>query len=92
MGTLGNQPARNFRERDYWADALDLIDTANRTGVSLDQMIEIAKVAEMRRANNLAASDGDFRDEHAAGYGDCLNGIRDALVELAAAVSDRGAS
>lgn len=86
MGTLGNQPARNFRDKDYKLWALDLIDTAKRAGVTLDQMIEIAKVAEMHRANDLAAADGDFRDEHAAGYGDCFNGIRDALIDVAAAL------
>ena len=79
MGTLGNQPARSRQEQDYKTWAISLIDTAKSAGVTLDQMIEIAKVAEMHRANDLAAADGDFRDEHAAGYGDCLNGIRDAI-------------
>ncbi len=85
MGMLGNQPARNYRKQDYTYWVRELNRIAEAEGISLDQVIEVAKVAEMSRANDIAVSDGDFRDEQMGGFGELLHDLNETLARIAEA-------
>jgi len=45
---------------------------------------------ELQRQNDISVQDGDYRDEHAGGFGDRLVGIAGAVGEVAAALRESG--
>jgi hypothetical protein len=86
MGTLFEQPVRD-RQHVTARDVLDHIDTmknvAREADISLDQAIEVWRVMEQARANNLAVSNGDIHDEQMAGIGIGLEDMATALSNMA---------
>ena len=86
MGTLFEQPVRD-QQHVTARDVLDHIDTmknvAREADISLDQAIEVWRVMEQARANNLAVSNGDIHDEQMAGIGIGLEDMATALSNMA---------
>ena len=83
MGTLGNQPERNFYRGDLDSFLGGLKEIAAKYKVSIEAVIEAKKVLEMERRNDLYAANGDYFDEQMGGFGDRLS-------EIASAIGDRG--
>ena len=82
MGTLGNQPEREpFRVDSKLLEGFlsTAVTLAQRYGISVDAVVAAKHALELERQNSIAIQDGDFRDEHAAGIGECLREIADAL-------------
>lgn len=75
MGTLFKQ-----EPRPYYANSIDDIDEqikimgalSKAHKIPLDQVISIAHVLELRRANDLYAYNGDAFDEQMQGFGELL--------------------
>ena len=91
MGTLFEQPVRD-RQHVTARDVLDHIDTmknvAREADISLDQAIEVWRVMEQARANNLAVSNGDIHDEQMAGIGIGLEDMATGLNGMTTALSN----
>jgi len=83
VGTLGNQPEREFYRDDLDSCVGELIEIANKYKVSLDTVVEAKKAMEMQRRNDLYAANGDYFDEQMGGFGDKLS-------EIASAISENG--
>ncbi|MBP5996969.1 MAG: hypothetical protein KA535_03375 [Azonexus sp.] len=91
MGTLGNQPPRQYCNvtRADTDDALDFVkELASKHKVSISDVIALMSVLEHNRANDIAVKDGDFRDEHAGGYGENMALIGEALGSIAQALHE----
>lgn len=71
MGTLFEQPARKDGREDINGLVFDVISIV-KEGFDENQAIEILKIAEMRRKNNLYQMNGDIHDEQLSGFGDLL--------------------
>lgn len=82
MGTIGNQPVRPQDKIDEW-DMVAKIDmlkkTAKLSGCKFSEVIEIYKARVEERKIDVMITDGDYRDEHMGGIGDCLDSIAEAL-------------
>lgn len=91
MGTLFEQPVRD-RQHVTARDVLDHIDTmkavAQEANISLDQAIEVWRVMEQARANNLAVANGDVHDEQMADFGHMLNSATMALDGITTALNN----
>lgn len=85
MGMIGNQPPRwdGLDESDLMATIEHYKEVAKKTGLTLEQVLRVNKINLQRLAIMVAVQDGDYRDEHAAGYEDCLDEIAQALQSVA---------
>jgi hypothetical protein len=85
MGIVGNQPLRQSH-RIHGEDAeqfLELVaDLCNQTGMEPRDVVAAFHVLELRRANNIAVEDGDYRDEHIKGLCDAIENISTRLLEI----------
>lgn len=82
MGKVGRQPARswytsNFEDLEAFLDYVG--DMAHKFQLDHKDVISAIRVLELRRANNIAVEDGDFRDEHIAGLCEAINNLGDRL-------------
>jgi protein-disulfide isomerase-like protein with CxxC motif len=82
VGTVFKQPVRD-RHHVTARDVLDHIDTlkavAQEAGISLDQAIEVWRVMEQARANNIAVANGDVHDEQMAGFASILEAANEVI-------------
>lgn len=82
MGVVGDQPRRDFFGSQFEI-ACDIAETAqdvaHRFGIEMSDAIRLFHIVELRRANNIAVQDGDYRDEHIAGICDALNGLKKGM-------------
>jgi hypothetical protein len=83
MGTLENQPERSYFEAANEGDYLKSTLTPYAyERITVRDLIEAKKALEMHRANDIAVQDGDYRDEHAAGYAEKLDQIASGLGDI----------
>jgi hypothetical protein len=80
MGKVGHQPERNrytsnFEDLEAFLDYVG--DMAHKFQLDYKDVISALHVLELRRANNIAVEDGDFRDEHIAGICEAINNLAD---------------
>ena len=54
-----------------WA-AEDIQNVSDKTGLTINQVIEIRKILEEERKNNISISNGDVLDEQMAGFGELI--------------------
>jgi len=80
MGTLFNQEPRSYC-KPLEGEAYDLIDEIERVGSetakSFDQVLDVYKILEQRRKNDLAVQNGDIWDEQMHGFGELLQSLID---------------
>ena len=82
MGTLGNQPERNyFRVQNDDLDAFleTAAKLAKKHSTTIESVIEAKRVLETERRNSILSLAGDYHDEQIGGFGDILSRIADAL-------------
>jgi hypothetical protein len=82
MGTLFDQPERNYRtveSSNLTAFLRDASEVAKKLGVTVPDVIAAAHVLEIRRRNDLYVANGDVFDEQVAGLGHLLQEITSAL-------------
>jgi hypothetical protein len=80
MGKVGHQPERkwysnNFEDAEEFLDFVG--DMAHKFRFDYKDVISALHVLELRRANNIAVQDGDYRDEHIAGICEAINNLAD---------------
>ncbi len=86
MGTLYDQPNRDYREVEAESDLeivlKEMIRLSKEHGVSVADVIATANVMELKRRNNLFVDNGNIFDEQIAGIGQTLGSISSALENL----------
>lgn len=84
MGTLTNQPPRNKLDIDSaeMMRAIRFVEDNSTGEFTPRDIIEIGKMLEMRRANDLAVMNGDIHDEQMAGIGERFDQLIIALEGL----------
>lgn len=85
MGTLFNQPVRDYRRvsSDHLDSFLtDIAALSKKHGVSVSDAIAAARVLELARRNDLYVSNGDIFDEQMAGLGELLEKISSAIEQF----------
>lgn len=84
MGTLFDQPPRKTHDYDpeLWLARINRL--AGAAGMTVTEVCRALEVAELRRRNDLQASDNDIRDEQQAGFGELLQELTRALGREAA--------
>lgn len=82
MGTLFNQPPRDFRYTSL-KDVKDRVEELQKIGkelkCDLKDVIAAADNLERQRRNDLYTSNGDAWDEQIGGIGDILKNLVDAI-------------
>jgi hypothetical protein len=82
MGTLFNQ---KIRQKHYvlpitTQDEIDTIDyLSDVTGYEIEHIIEIRKICEAKRTNDLFIEDGNAKDEQLAGFGELFKELNDQI-------------
>lgn len=82
MGTLYDQPERKYYQispaelEDYVAT---IVDVSKKSKVSIEAVIQVARVLELKRANDLRVANGDIFDEQIGGIGELLQQIALAI-------------
>lgn len=88
MGTLFEQKPREFLHIDEKA-IINEIETlkkiASKTKLSIDQVIKISEIKQLKRKNNLYVHNGDIHDEQMSGIGTLLEKIDSRFERLAIA-------
>ena len=82
MGTLYNQPPRNYFDIDlkYVKSACEeLKKIAKETGLSVSDVIEVYKIETQNRSINCYVSNGDIWDEQMAGFGELFKAFNSKL-------------
>lgn len=85
MGTLFNQePRRNHKfSQENFDDYMDLIKYGqSQHKLTIDQSIEVCRLLEMRRANNLSWDNGDIHDEQLMGIGELMQAYGRTMEEI----------
>ena len=88
MGTLFNEPPRNYFEIDfkYVKSACEEIQKiAKETKMSVADVIEVYKIKTQNRSIDCYVDNGDIWDEQMAGFGELFksfNAKLDAVVDL----------
>lgn len=85
MGTLQQQPARNYSKIDenrLETFIEEINEVAQKTGVSLETALKAREILEMERRNDLFVANGDIHDEQMSGFGDLLEDLTNAISEL----------
>lgn len=75
MGTLFNQPERNYRKidnKDIDAFLQNSLELAKKYKISIGDVINATKLLELERRNDLYVSNGDIFDEQMSGIGELL--------------------
>lgn len=78
MGTLLNQPERNYREvefKDIMNEISRIKAVSARCDLSIPNIIKIIEILETRRRNDLFVANGDIFDEQMSGFGELLKEI-----------------
>jgi hypothetical protein len=95
MGTLFKQSARRYWEFDK-VDLMNYIETlkevAKKTELTIDQVIEVAKIKEQERTNNIYVANGDAHDEQMTGFGELFqefNRCMDRLIEAVQTIAEK---
>ncbi len=86
MATLGDQAVRErYKIEHSFLDAFlqDVKALSKKHSISVEAVIAAKHALELKRQNDIRVQDGDFRDEHAAGYGDLISKVADAIAEKA---------
>ncbi|HIF9329265.1 TPA: hypothetical protein ACX6RL_001522 [Photobacterium damselae] len=82
MGKLGEQsPRKPYRVSDQHLDMYltELKELAKKHNMNVRDVIQAKLVLEFERQNNITVDDGDYRDEHMDGIGNCLKEIAYAI-------------
>lgn len=85
MGTLFDQPPRNYRsvKRSDIEDFLkEVIDISKKLKLDVPIVLEAYKIKEMERRNDLYVANGDTFDEQMSGLGRILEELNDSLSEI----------
>lgn len=80
MGTLKNQKPRNYNNVTksdiiFYCEEIKYI--SKQSGFTINQIIEIIKIKELERKNNLYVNNGDIFDEQMSGLAEILNTFKD---------------
>ena len=82
MGTLSNQPPRNYRNVEL-EDLDDFLSTAveisKKHKISVSDVIAASRVPQLKRANDLYVANGDAFDEQIAGIGELVEKVASAI-------------
>lgn len=88
MGTLFNEPRRNYFEIDLKyvkSDCEEIKKIAKETGLSVADVIEVYKIKTQNRSIDCYVDNGDIWDEQMAGFGELFrsfNSKLDSIIEL----------
>ena len=85
MGTLHNQPGRNYKrisDEDISQFIEDVQNFVAGSDLSADQVLKCYEIKELQRRNDLFAANGDIWDEQISGIGECLDRISNAIEEI----------
>lgn len=85
MGTLFNQPERNYRrvttsDVEYFLE--DAIKISKKLKISLSDVIEAQKILELERQNSLYVENGDAHDEQMKGVGEIIQQLAESVRAL----------
>lgn len=83
MGTLTSQEPRDYKEISLKAlehEIEEVLSLAKKHKIEAASVIEIKRVMEMRRKNDLYVFNGDVHDEQMKGIGELLESTNDSLV------------
>ncbi len=75
MGTLFNQQPRKYHQtQDYDIDVIctEIMHIKSTYGMSNNEAIEVLRIAEKRRTNNIFVANGDIKDEQLSGFGELI--------------------
>ena len=86
MGTLYDQPPREMKSVslqnvEYFLQ--DVATLAKKHKLEKTDIIEVYKLMELSRKNDLFVANGDIHDEQMAGIGNILSSIQNSLQEIA---------
>ena len=88
MGTLYNQPPRNYFDIDFKyvkSECEEIQKIAEETGMSVADVIEVYKIKTQNRSIDCYVANGDIRDEQMAGFGELFksfNAKLDRVIDL----------
>ena len=75
MGTLFNQKTRSYYEiddSDLLCDIDDINAICKETGWTVENVLKLKKIHQIKRANDLYVANGDAHDEQMAGFGELI--------------------
>jgi hypothetical protein len=91
MGTLFNQPPRDYRGYDR-KNALNLIEeireVADQAGIEFSEALRIYELLEKSRSTDVYVDNGNIFDEQMAGIGELLKEISESIEKIADQDSD----
>ncbi len=82
MGTLYNQPPRNYFDIDFKyvkSECEEIQKIAEETGMSVADVIEVYKIKTQNRSIDCYVANGDIRDEQMAGFGELFKSFNAKL-------------
>lgn len=88
MGTLYNQPPRNYFGIDFKyvkSECEEIQKIAEETGMSVADVIDVYKIKTQNRSIDCYVANGDIRDEQMAGFGELFksfNAKLDRVIDL----------
>ena len=88
MGTLYNQPPRNYYDIDFKyvkSECEEIQKIAEETGMSVADVIEVYKIKTQNRSIDCYVENGDKWDEQLAGFGELFksfNAKLDVIVDF----------
>ncbi len=88
MGTLFNEPRRNYFDIDFKyvkSDCEEIKKIAKETGLSVADVIEVYKIKTQNRSIDCYVDNGDIWDEQMAGFGELFksfNAKLDRVIDL----------
>ena len=88
MGTLFNEPRRNYFDIDFKyvkSDCEEIKNIAKETGLSVADVIEVYKIKTQNRSIDCYVDNGDIWDEQMAGFGELFksfNAKLDRVIDL----------
>ena len=92
MGTLLSQPIRR-RLTVNQAEVESFLEEAHglskRFNISIEAVLDVYKILEMKRRNDLFADNGDIHDEQMQGIGECLQAITNSIDSLSSAATEK---
>lgn len=84
MGTLFNQSVRNgfycYDVESITFEIGKIERIVEKTGFTIPQVIEVCKMLEMRRQNDLYKANGDIFDEQMAGFGEIARDLAYSII------------
>jgi hypothetical protein len=82
MGTLFNQQPRNSYSVNGEEEIQYILKLSSKYKIPVQETIEILKLAEKSRENDLFRADGDIKDEQLSGFGELIQDFNLKLGEL----------